>query len=387
MSYIARVLAAPPPAPSSPCKLLLAAAALAACACQPRPALPAPSPEAAPPPSSAAAAAPAPDARPAPQPAPAPRGDSAARPPQAAAGDGAAGIALDGMSPVKLAPPPFGQSLVRPAPAGSSAAPRLVKVSEQRNDITDEAAWFTRNGLSLPVLQVPSAPQSGAGALPSFVPPRYREFVPPRYREEVSSAPGSGAGALPSFVRRRYRDHALVKAIDHGDHLALLYGPSFSDARFAAIVDAGRKVVAFLDFKAFLEPPEIAPGEASFAQGRVVWAVARDGVLYVSSGHMTYAASSKGKNAFLSAIDLASGQLLWQSAPLVCNAENFVLRGDHLLCGYGFTAEPDSLYVLERATGKIVSKLPIKSKPDFLVEKEGKLFVRTYDTDYIFEIR
>ncbi|WP_438014453.1 hypothetical protein WMF18_26540 [Sorangium sp. So ce315] len=359
MSYAADVRTAPPSAPSSPRKLLLAAASLAACACQPRPAPPAPYPEAAPAPSSAVVAAPAaPDAAgPAPQPAPAPRGDSAARPPQAAAGDGAAGIALDGMSPVKLAPPPFGQSLVRPAPAGSSAAPRLVKVAEQKNEITDEAAWFTRNGLSLPLLEVPSA------------------------------SPPSGAGALPPFVPTRYRDQVLVRAIDHGDHLALLYGPSFSDARFVAIVDAGRKVVAVLDFESFLTPREIAPGEASFVEGRVVWAVARDGVLYVSSGHMTYAASSKGKNAFLSAIDLASGQLLWQSAPLVCNAENFVLRGDHLLCGYGFTAEPDFLYVLERATGKIVSKLPIKSKPDFFVEKEGKLFVRTYDTDYIFEIR
>ncbi|WP_437285074.1 hypothetical protein [Sorangium sp. So ce406] len=340
---------------SSPRKLLLAAAALAACACQPAPARP---PEAAPAPSSAADAPPAAHdaAGPAPQPAPPPGGDGAAQPPAAAAGDGAAEIALDGRSPVKLAPPPFGQTLVRPAPAGGSAAPRLVKVAEQKNAITDAAAWFTRNGLSLPTLQVPSAPQSDAGALPSFVPARYRK-------------------------------HALVKAIDHGDHLALLYGPSFNDARLVAIVDAARKVVAFLDFESYLTPPEIAPGEAEFVQGHVGWAVARDGVLYVSSGHRTYAASSKGKNAFLSAIDLASGQLLWQSAPLVCNAENFVLHGDHLLCGYGFTAEPDFLYVLERATGKVVSKLPLKSGPEYLVEKEGKLFVRTYDTDYVFDIR
>ncbi|WP_437619144.1 hypothetical protein [Sorangium sp. So ce1151] len=134
-------------------------------------------------------------------------------------------------------------------------------------------------------------------------------------------------------------------------------------------------------------PPAFAPKEAEFVRGHVGWAVAKDGVLYVSSGHRTYAASSKGKNAYVSALDLATGQLLWQSAPLVCNAENFVLRGDHLLCGYGFTAEPDFLYVLERATGKVVSKLPMKSGPEVLVEKEGKLFVRTYDTDYVVDIR
>ncbi|HTN90325.1 MAG TPA: hypothetical protein VL242_41905, partial [Sorangium sp.] len=288
-------------------------------------------------------------------PAPPPR-DGAAPLVQATAGDGAASAALDSRSPVKLAPPPFAQTLVRPAPAGSSAAPRLVKVTEQKNTITDEAEWFARNGLSLPVLQVPTGPRSGARPLPSFVP-------------------------------TRYGNQELVKAIDHGDHLALFYGPSFAEARFVAILDAAHRVVAFFDFESFLEPPAFAPKEAEFVRGHVGWAVAKDGVLYVSSGHRTYAASSKGKNAYLSALDLATGQLLWQSAPLVCNAENFVLRGDHLLCGYGFTAEPDFLYVLERATGKVVSKLPMKSGPEFLVEKEGKLFVRTYDTDYVFDLR
>ncbi|MGK3986947.1 hypothetical protein WME99_28165 [Sorangium sp. So ce136] len=350
MSYAARVLSTPSPAQSSPCKLLLAAAALAVCACQPAPAPPAHAAQRPPAPAGATGAA-----APAPQPAP-PFRDGAAPPAQVAAGDGAASAALDSRSPVKLAPPPFTQTLVRPAPAGSSAAPRLVKVTEQKNTITDEAEWFARNGLSLPVLQVPSGPQSSARPLPSFVP-------------------------------TRHGDQELVKAIDHGDHLALFYGPNLADARFVAILDAAHRVVAFFDFESFLVPPAFAPKEAEFVRGHVGWAVARDGVLYVSSGHRTYAASSKGKNAYLSALDLATGQLLWQSAPLVCNAENFVLRGDHLLCGYGFTAEPDFLYVLERATGKVVSKLPMKSGPEFLVEKEGKLFVRTYDTDYVFDLR
>ncbi|WP_437586322.1 hypothetical protein [Sorangium sp. So ce1000] len=359
MRYAARVLAAPPPPRPPRLARLLAAALLAACACQPASAPPArASQDAAARPGAGGAAAPAPrDDAPLPHPAPPARSDGA-RPVLVAAGDGAAGAALDSRSPVRLPPPPFGEALFRRAPAGGSAAPRLVKIAEKKNQITDQAAWFTTNGLSLPMIaRAPSADASEA------------------------------RDPLLSFAPERYRDQALVKAIAHGDHLALFYGPSFADARFVAILDPAHTVVAFFDFESFLMPPEFDPKEAQFVKGQIGWAEVEDGVLYVSSSHRTYAASSKGKNAYLSAIDLASGQLLWQSAPLVCNAENFILRGDHLLCGYGFTAEPDFLYVLERATGKVVSKVPLKSGPEFLVEKDGKLFVRTYDTDYVFEIR
>lgn len=275
---------------------------------------------------------------------------------QVAADEAPPSTPLDGATPTVLAAPPFGYALTRPAPAGTSAPPRLVKASEQRNAITDEQAWFERNRLSLPTF----GPRGSAGRAPGEPPP----FVPPRYRENL-----------------------LVQGIAHGEHLVLIYGPDFGSGRFVAVLDQKHELVALLDFDRFLTPPEIAPGEAAFVRGQVTWAVVEHGVLYVSTGHRTYAASSRGKNAFLSAIDLGTGQLLWQSAPLVCNAQSFIVHGDHLICGYGFTAEPDFLYVLERATGKTVSKLPLKSGPDYLIEKDSALFVRTYDTDYVFSIR
>ncbi|WP_159397582.1 hypothetical protein [Sorangium cellulosum] len=355
------MLTVPPPT-RPPHRKLALAALLAACACQPAPAPSSPQDADAPQPPAPGDAAPAgqPPAPPGQPPAPPPR-DTAAPPAQAAAGS-AARATLEARTPVKLAPPPFGEALFRPAPGGGAAAPRLVKLSEKKNTITDEAEWFTRNGVALPLLQVPDSPWSGPGPLPASVPTWYR----------------------PTWSRGLIQ---LVKAIDHGDHLALFYGPSPIDGRFLAILDEARRVVAFFDFESFLAPTESEPNDAAFVRGELRWAEVKDGVLYVATGHRTYAASSKGKNAYLSALDLASGQLLWQSAPLVCNAGNFVLRGDHLLCGYGFTAEPDFLYVLERTTGKITSKIPLKSGPDVLIEKDGKLFVRTYDTDYVFEIR
>ena len=55
-----------------------------------------------------------------------------------------------------------------------------------------------------------------------------------------------------------------------------------------------------------------------------------------------------GKTAFVAAFDMATGQLHWCSEPLVGNAHNFLVTREHIVSGYGFTAEPDHLFVLGR---------------------------------------
>ena len=109
-------------------------------------------------------------------------------------------------------------------------------------------------------------------------------------------------------------------------------------------------------------------------------------VLYVATGHRTYANSSGGVNAFISALDVKTGKLLWQSPSLVSNAENFLLYKGWIIAGYGFTAEPDFLFVLDQKTGKKVKKIKVKSGPDFILERDGTLYVRTYNTNYEFRL-
>jgi hypothetical protein len=70
----------------------------------------------------------------------------------------------------------------------------------------------------------------------------------------------------------------------------------------------------------------------------------------------------------------------------VCNSYNFLVRGDYIITGYGFTAEPDYLYVLDRRTGKTLSRIRLRTGPSYVIEKAGKLYVRTYDTNYVFEL-
>ena len=81
------------------------------------------------------------------------------------------------------------------------------------------------------------------------------------------------------------------------------------------------------------------------------------GILYVETAHPTYAKSSYGRNAYVSAIDVKKRKLLWRSPALVANAAHFVLLNDTIVSGYGFTAEPDYLYALDRATGKVKGRL------------------------------
>lgn len=64
-------------------------------------------------------------------------------------------------------------------------------------------------------------------------------------------------------------------------------------------------------------------------------------MLYVETAHSTYGATSGGRTAYIAAIATATGKVLWRSPALVANARSFVLAGDVIVAGYGFTREDD----------------------------------------------
>ena len=49
------------------------------------------------------------------------------------------------------------------------------------------------------------------------------------------------------------------------------------------------------------------------------------------------------------------------------------------LTGYGFTAEPDWLYLLDRRTGRVVERLSLPSAPEKITRRGKRFLVRTYD--------
>ena len=112
-------------------------------------------------------------------------------------------------------------------------------------------------------------------------------------------------------------------------------------------------------------------------------AYVRDGILYTCNIFNGYAMPN---SCYLMAYDLENGELLWRSEDQTFNSMNFIVKGDVIICGYGFTAEDDYIYQISMRTGKTISKTAVSKMPDLLVEQDGKLYVHTYSYDYVFEI-
>jgi hypothetical protein len=131
-----------------------------------------------------------------------------------------------------------------------------------------------------------------------------------------------------------------------------------------------------VSFPGLLSPPNAEPDAAPTF---LMWAGVVGNTLFISSAHRGYARTTGGQNAYVAAVDLDTGAYLWVSRPLVCNAETFVVVPAGVLCGYGFTAEPDHLYLLDRHTGEVRWSRTVASAPRWiLTDKAGVIRVRTH---------
>lgn len=140
-----------------------------------------------------------------------------------------------------------------------------------------------------------------------------------------------------------------------------------------------------LDFSDYNYANDFEEEEKAFVFQRIIWAKVEENILYVATGHYTYAASSP-HNAYITAIDMDDFHVLWKTSPLVCNSLSFEIVGDAIICGYGFTAEDDFLYILDKKTGVVQEAIPLKKAPEYIYRKDDILYVKTYDADLRFQI-
>ncbi|MBC8136159.1 MAG: hypothetical protein H8F28_09760 [Fibrella sp.] len=247
-------------------------------------------------------------------------------------------------------------------PRGTVAASktRLILVSRKPNAITDDEAWFTRTGVSMPDYRFGAASPEDYGDLPR--------------------------GAVLSYKGTRLQ-RALNTANSGRNRFLAIYGEDYANTRYLVCADGlGGELVYALDFSSYRSP---ASGTKAIPDRQPIGFAHEDknGTLYVSNGINGYAKEAKGKTAYVTALEPKTGKLLWRSGPLIQNASTFADAGEVLVCGYGFTAEPDFLYVLDKRTGRKVQTIPLKSGPSAILRKGDRIYVRCYDTDYVFAIK
>ena len=99
-----------------------------------------------------------------------------------------------------------------------------------------------------------------------------------------------------------------------------------------------------------------------------------------------YAKEIGGQGNLVIAGDLCRHRLTWRSPNLASNAPALI-RGEYLITGYGFTKEPDWLFVFDRRTGQTIQKLPLPKSPENLRVIEHQLFVQLYDGYAVFGMK
>lgn len=112
-----------------------------------------------------------------------------------------------------------------------------------------------------------------------------------------------------------------------------------------------------------------------------------DGIAYFNEACQSYSRSAGGKCSALLAVDTTSGKLLWRTKPRVSN-NRFLVLDRYIISGYGFTAEPDALFVIRRSDGQVMhrAKLPTAHE-DLVLEGNDRLTARFYDGAAQFELR
>ena len=215
--------------------------------------------------------------------------------------------------------------------AGQSASKHitLTETSKETTDWLDTEVWATKNGFEMPFLSY------GDG--------------------NYYYAPGDGGEYGYEFTTIFLYDYETNELLHTYDLAGLCNGPDEKENEYSA------------------------------ARQYVRWAKAMDGVLYVSVGHNGYASEEPWSN-YMVAIDMSTDKVLWRSEPLVSNAANFQIVDDTIICGYGFTEEPDYLYLLDKNTGEKVDQIKLVTGPDQIEVRDDTLYVATYNTAYTYKI-
>jgi hypothetical protein len=187
----------------------------------------------------------------------------------------------------------------------------------------------------------------------------------------------------PPFVPRRIGSQILWIAdpVSEG-WLALYRTPMdamtlWENGRFRAVLyGAGGDVLWEVDLDRFFSRPDhLEVQDIRFD----------DGELYFNEACQTYARDAGFRCSALLRVDPREGTLVWRTGPLI-SSDIFLLHGPVVIAGYGFTAEPDSLFLVSRESGEVVDRVALDSAHDYLEVNGDRLTVVTASRVYEFEL-
>jgi hypothetical protein len=207
-------------------------------------------------------------------------------------------------------------------------------------------------------IEVPSFVQLAAGTLELFLLDRVQIGDP------EPAAPGAAVPAPPNGFLAFYRDPYDASSCG-------LSGSSENCAFGAALYHCSGKLQWVLTLNAFLSRRDhLEIQDARFA----------DGVLYFNEACQSYSKDAGGKCSSLVALDPAAKKVIWRSAPLLSNNAFIVANSKYIVSGYGFTAEPDALFVVRRSDGKMMHRAAVTTAHEHMrIADDGSLLVTLYD--------
>jgi hypothetical protein len=100
-----------------------------------------------------------------------------------------------------------------------------------------------------------------------------------------------------------------------------------------------------------------------------------DRVVYFNEACQSYSREAGGRCSSLVALDPFSRAVLWRTRPLVSN-NRFLVYPQYIVTGYGFTAEPDFLFIVRRSDGKVMHKESLPRAHEDLWDWQGALIVQ-----------
>ena len=215
---------------------------------------------------------------------------------------------------------------------------KLQQVSRKANQIVDEDEWYINNNLTR--------------------------------REQRIETPMNKFGPRYSYKT--------------GGYLITTYGENYGYTEKVVITDEQQETLYaaydFINFK--FSPKTTLMGNRQSVDDFVI----EGNVLYVAHGTGGYSDGAGYQTGYISAFDMEKQEIIWTTQPMTCNSQ-FAIYNNSIICGYGFTSEPDNLFVIDKYSGQRVQKISVKKMVNDVVVRDGLAYVRTYSFDYVFKIK